>query len=66
MIKTLVAVAETDFTYPVSFDCTPQPGQIIPLNVDGVDGEYVAVDVDPVGFDPSNPYMYTIYVKPKI
>lgn len=65
MIKALVAVAETDFTYPVSFITEPKPGQVIPLNVDGVDGEFVAVEVEPVGFDGSSPYMYTVYVKPK-
>ena len=65
MIKALVAVAETEHSYPVSFENKPKSGQIIPLNVDGVDGEYVVIDVESVGFDRSEPYMYTVYVKPK-
>lgn len=62
-VKALVAVAETDETFPITFPGEPAPGEIIPLTADGVTSDYVIVDVDPTGFDNSVPYLYQVYVK---
>lgn len=65
-VKALVAVAETDETFPITFHSEPSPGEIIPLTVDGVTSDYVIVDVDPTGFANSVPYLYRVYVKPRL
>lgn len=64
-VKAIVAVSETEHTYPMQFDTEPKPGDLIKLTVDNVEGDYVVIDVDPTGFSDSAPYLYGVYVKPR-
>lgn len=64
-VRAIVAVAETEHSYPMELDEEPKPGDVIVLTVDDVAGEYVVVDVDPTGFSDRAPYLYGVYVKPR-
>jgi hypothetical protein len=65
-VKAIVAVADSDETFPISFIIEPKLGDILPLTVAGETREYVIVDIDTTGFENSVPYLYRIYVKPKL
>ncbi|MDV5140813.1 hypothetical protein [Chimaeribacter arupi] len=64
-VKALVAIAETEKTYPFTFDKEPQVGDSLTLYVDEEDREFVVTDVMPTGFVNSPPYLYGVCVRPK-
>ena len=64
-VKVLVAIAETEKTYPLTLVKEPEVGEPLILYVDGEDREFVITEVDPAGFTNSEPYLYGVYVRPK-
>lgn len=64
-VNAMVAIAETEHTFPIQFDSEPQIGEELTLTVDEVPRKYVVVDVDPTGFSNSAPYLFGVYVRPK-
>lgn len=64
-VNAIVAIAETEDTFPIQFDAEPQIGDEVTLIVDNVSCLYIVIEVDPTGFSNSAPYLLGVYVRPK-
>jgi len=65
-VKAMIAIADTKQTYPLTLDDEPKFGDVIKLHVEDAEREFVVVEVDPTGFTSNAPYLYGVYVKPKV